>query len=72
MLIPGNTWVTHTDIDESTGLSTDHYDCDEKVRVIAKDLQDAMLKAESDILSPLIGELFPCGVDYSLGPIWIH
>jgi hypothetical protein len=72
VLIPGNTWITHTDVDEETGLSIDHYDCDESVKEGAKELQGAMLKAEGDLLSPLIKEEFPCGVDYSLGPIWIH
>jgi hypothetical protein len=72
VLIPGNTWISHKDIDGESGLSTYHYECDEEVRDIAKELQGAMLRAEEELLSPLIGEPFPCGVDYSLGPIWIH
>lgn len=71
VLIPGEYKVVSSAIDES-GYTKYKYEVSPSVKEVSLLIQAAMLKAESDILSPLVGEDFPCGVDYNLGPYWIH
>jgi hypothetical protein len=72
LLVPGKSWVKDRILDEETGLSKDVYEYEDSVRDVAEELKACMMRAESEMLSPLIDEPFPCGVDYNIGPVWIH
>lgn len=71
-LIPGKSWVVDRIVDEKTGLTKDVYAYEDSVLSITEELKACMMRAESEILTPLIEEDFPCGVDFSIGPVWIH
>lgn len=69
--IPGKWWIEDIKTN-SKGITSYIYNCSESTKELANRAKEHMLKAESDLLSPLIGEPFPCEASLSIAPVWVH
>jgi len=69
--IPGEWWIKEVKTN-SKGVTNYVYDCTDHTKELANRAREYMLKAESDLLSPLIGEPFPCEASMSIAPVWVH